>query len=264
VAQGVIDKTFSLPGPANYQIKDLAVVPGQPNAVLATYGLSASTNITSLFVNGVAAPNNIASAGPNMLAIDPTGQQMYGFKSDSFPSSFWIESISSTGLQTQYNSQLSSILKDPNVGRIEVAGGQLFTDRGAIIDLSTQLQVASFLGAGNFTIDTQLHRLFSVQDSLDGVTIRAYDLATFALIGTEFISAAILGDTIGATGVGAKSFSLTRWGDHGLAFRDSQSHVVIIQSALVPEPSTIVLAACGALMAAGLFRTASSRAGRAD
>ena len=41
----------------------------------------------------------------------------------------------------------------------------LFTDQGVIIDLATQQQIGTFLGGDNFTIDTTLHRLFSVTDN---------------------------------------------------------------------------------------------------
>ena len=120
VVQGIVDQRFSVSTNSTLRVQNLVAVPNQPAAVMVSVGKGGRSDLTTatIFVNGVPLPNAIGPAppgvpGPNLITTDPAGQLMYGFKDDGFPSAFWIASMTSTGLQTQYYSQFEQYSQGP-------------------------------------------------------------------------------------------------------------------------------------------------------
>jgi hypothetical protein len=120
------------------------------------------------------------------------------------------------------------------IGHIAAADGKLFDDHGNVYDVNNSFaKIGTFNTSGNFAVDAELGKLFSVVLSGGQNRIEVYDLNTLEHL-----------NTISGMGVlGPVSTSnLIRVGADGLAFSMSSGRVAIIYSAAVPEPSSWLLA----------------------
>lgn len=242
VAQGAFDLNFALGGQAPFTIKvgSIAAVPGQADEVLVTRtvpSLSPRLAGTAIYKDGVALPDNIGGSlgGPDFSRIDPTGQLIYGYTASITPNAYVLAEPTNTGLH-----QIGGSFGGYGDGKI--AAGKLFRPQGDVIDLFTGQTLGAFLGSGDFTFDIEHNRLLSLTNTSAGWVVRAYDLTSLSLLGSETIPV-----------VTGQTFDLQRWGDRGLAFRDA-NEVYTIQTSLVPEPSTLALAVLGAAAAVALRR----------
>ena len=102
------------------------------------------------------------------------------------------------------------------------------------------VDLVSYSNAGTYTVgapwtgvaaDAAHNRVFFIK----GKTLSVFDMTTFVPIETLTIP------QVGS----ANTFDLTRFGENGLAFRTDQGQVFLIQSNVVPEPSSFVLAGFG-------------------
>lgn len=236
------DQIFTIAG--GPQITELYAVPGRPNAVVLhehMAGFSPPAITTAVYENAVLLPHQVGHGlgvgGPDIIAVDPTdGTRAYGYQNSITSFDHVPMTIGALGIDMAGASALQGVITGFNVGRIAIVGDRLFTNLGGIYSRSLGIQVGAFLGGGNFVFDPDLQRFFSVTTSGSNQTIRAYSLDTLALIGSETYP-----------GIAGSTSSLTRFGADGLGFRTSASQVIFIRSPLVPEPSSVVLAAFGLL-----------------
>ena len=213
------------------QVRQIRAIPGQANSVvIATYdpGFSPPATGTGVWQNGVRLPDTVGSGlgvgGPDIIAVDRLdGTKAYGYENSSTGFSNTPMAISSTGIKGVNGPNLNGVLTGFNVGRIELIGNNLFTDRGEVFSLSPALQVGAFVGGSNFTFDLANNKLFSITSSGSTQTIHAYSLSTFQQLETDTI-----------TGVSGTTSSLTRFAADGLAFRTSNNQVVLAHSGIVP------------------------------
>ena len=224
------DLEFTLPGTGTeyvQEVRNIYAIPGQPNSVLlARYypNFSPPAGGTFVYQNGVQLPDSVGfslgEGGPDIIAIDETGQHAFGYNSLISSWSIYAMSLSSSGV-TQIGGYAGGYLSG-NIGRIAVAGGKLFDSSGQIYDLLSGANLGSFAGAGNFYLDAADNMFYSVADGSGSSTIYAYNLSTLGLMGSANI-----------TGVSGSTSSLTRYGGNGLAF-STATQVFAVNSALVP------------------------------
>lgn len=226
------------------QVKQIHSIPGRPNAVLiatAMPGFSPPATGTFVWENGIQLPDHVGSGlgtgGPDTVAVDLlNGTRGYGYQNTVSSYTNWSMTIGPNGVFADNGPTLQNILTG-GFGQIELLGNRLFTAGGGVYSLTPALQVGSFQGGGNFLVDPELGRLFSVTTSGSTQTVRAYSLATMQIVGTETL-----------TGISGDTRDLTRFGSNGLAFRTANDRLVIMQSTIVPEPATIILLAIGGVV----------------
>ena len=232
------DQLFTISG--GPQITDMYPILGRPNAVAlheAALGFSPPAITTAIYENALLLPDQVGHGlgvgGPDIFAVDPTdGTKAYGYQNTISSYDNVPMVIGPTGINGAGSSALQGVLTGA-VGHIAILGDRLFDDQGQIFSLTLGFQIGSFTGAGDFLLDPNYHRFYSISTSGATQTIRAYSLTTLTLLGTDTV-----------TGVSGSTSSLTRFGVDGLAFRTA-NQVVFVHSAMVPEPSSICLLICG-------------------
>jgi hypothetical protein len=230
------DQLFTIAG--GPQIGDFFTVPGRPNAVffhLSVNNISPPAHSTVVYENGVKLPNQVGNGvgvgGPDAVSIDPTdGTRAYGYQNTISSWDHVPMALNANGVQTAGPSNLAGVITGA-VDRLELIGDRIFTSQGKIYSLSLGIQIGAFDGGQSFVFDPAGNKFFSVTSAGNNKTIHAYALDTLLPLGTE-----TYGNITGTVG------SVRRFGVDGLAFRTSTDRVVFINSALVPEPSSAVLA----------------------
>ena len=244
VTNNSLDQNFNMPGSGEYfqSVRQIYAVPGQPDALLVERGLpdfSPPAVATGVWVNGTELPNTVGYelgiGGPDILAIDPSGQTAYGFQNSVSSYSTWAMTVNSSGV-----SETQEVNYGPfgqGIGLIQEAGGLLYANNGGVYNVNNSFaQVGSFTTVGDFVINASDNRLFSMDQVGSNDVILVYNLTTLQELGT-----------IATTGIGTVATSdLIRFGVNGLAFTTTNNQVVMLQSQLVPEPPSLVMALVGA------------------
>jgi hypothetical protein len=102
---------------------------------------------------------------------------------------------------------------------------RVYTDNGLVLDSTTGVQVGTF---GSFdvavvAVDGAVNKAFYlVPGTAGGVSVHAYDLKTFALVGS-----------LDLPDVAAFPSRIVRWGSNGLAFNSADGEVWIVSGAIV-------------------------------
>jgi hypothetical protein len=208
-------------------VSQILAIPGQPNAVLVATRQLGYSNSTSVWQNSMHLPDQVGSGagtgGPDIIAVDRlNGTNAYGYDNSDTGYTNFVMKITSTGVNGANGPNLQGILTGFNVGRIDLMGNNLFTDRGEVFSLSPAIQVGAFQGGGNFVLDPAGNKLFSITTSGSTQTIHAYSLSNFQQLETDTI-----------TGLPGNTSKLVRFGTDGLAFRTSNNQVAIVHSGIV-------------------------------
>jgi hypothetical protein len=239
VTNNSLDQNFNMPGTGEFfqSVRQMYAVPGQPASLLIERGLvnfSPPAVATGVWVNGVEQPQTVGTelgaGGPDILAIDPNGINAYGYQNSVSSYSTWAMAIDGNGIhQTQ---EVNDGPLSGAVGKIEEANGLLYDNLGNVYSVINNFaSVGSFSTNGNFLVDPIPNKLLSVDQVGSAEFVLVYNLTTLQLIGS-----------IPVTGIGTPSTSnLILVGADGLAFTTSNNQVVIIESQLVPEPSSFVM-----------------------
>src|ERR1043166_8276303 len=209
---------------------DLAVAPGNPNllAVAQTRSFVSPPGLgVVIFDNGVARPNSVNVNTATFLAFSSSAATLYG--STPFSEGLRTMTVDANGV-TQSNAPAVSVF-----GRIQFAGGLVYSASGRVVNPSTNTLVGTFAGVstGPFVVDSAVGRAYYLIASSSGgsnqtFTLRAFDLNTFTPVGDA---------TLG--GVNGTALSLVRWGANGLAFNTSAGQLFLIQTSLVPSQEPI-------------------------
>lgn len=213
-----------------FRAGDLAVVPGNPNAVAVARvqpGLSPPGKGVAVFDNGVQRPNIApAFSGPSYIAFGSNASTLFG------------SVLFSGSLQkmTVDNSGVTSVGSGPAnfTGELQFENGFLYNERGQVYNPASDSVVGAFANAGfgPFVVDATVGRAYYITNAQthgsDPIVLRAYDLNTFAQLGEISIG-----------GVFGTPTSLVRWGTNGLAFRTNGDQVFLVQTALIPSPDPI-------------------------
>lgn len=202
--------------------RNLAVVPGQPDAVVAWtvrhpyagsleygYGLA-------LYQGGVMGSNVTAFGGSWEPVFDIDTGTLFGYNNGDLRRC----TLDSTGIA--FAEQYPTISSAG--GDIEYGGGHLFTSGGDLVEYNPFQVGWLFAGAQNSAAvvpDPVSGRVFFLVQN-NGWQIRAYDVATRRFLGSEAVANLI--------GTPEK---LIRWGADGLAFQTTGKQLFIIRSPLV-------------------------------
>jgi hypothetical protein len=239
------DLKFTMPGSGEWitMVSNIVALPGRADSVLISRHFTGTDDGGWVYKNGVALPNHVAggagNGGPVTLCVGDNGTA-YGYGAGGTSYDFGPMPVDDNGVGWTVTWPWGNMISG-NVTHMEVAKGKLFPDFGDVKDLATAASVGSFDGRGNFCVSPADNRLYSVEWLFAGQhgrwqnTVRAYDLDSLNLVDTVDV----LGD-IGDTS------DLTRFGSHGLAFR-TDTQLILVQSSMVPEPSTLALLAAGAV-----------------
>jgi hypothetical protein len=120
----------------------------------------------------------------------------------------------------------TSFPASPYVGiHYDSVTNRVYTDNGLILDSTTGAQVGTFgsFDAAVVAVDGAVNKAFYlVFGSAGGVSIHAYDLNTFALVGS-----------LDLPDVAAFPSRIVRWGSNGLAFNSADGEIWIISGSIV-------------------------------
>ena len=218
---------------------DMDVMPGNPQTIALALG-SSFGNAVSIYDNGVKRANNVSGNYSGIGGLEFNGPStIYGVDSSSSNGSLVKFAVIAGGVSptTITNGVFSGFS-----GGLKLANGLLYSSGGRIVEPETPKVIATLQGSGingNFAVDTALGRAFFISNNGGGVTLTAYDLATFVPIGSMVVLPNVSGTPTG----------LIRWGTNGLAFRVTPSSVTpgvnnpasvyLVQSALVSSNDSI-------------------------
>ncbi len=203
---------------------DLAVVPGNPNAVAVARiqpGLSPPGTGVAVYDNGVQRPNiALTIQGPSSIAFGETAAILYGSGGGALKKM----TVDAAGV-TAAGEPLPFF-----PGELQFEAGLLYSDRGQVYNPTTGALAGTFANAGfgPFVVDAAAGRAFFIINAQthgnDPVTLRAYDINTFTAVGEIAIG-----------GVFGTPTSLVRWGANGLAFRTNGNQLFLVQTELIPS-----------------------------
>ncbi|MFL6515837.1 MAG: hypothetical protein ACJ8M1_12530 [Chthoniobacterales bacterium] len=211
--------------------EDMCAVAGQPNLVVVSQyrkNVSPRHNGVAVYDNGTIRPNKTQDhTGSNRIepSADPT--LFFGYNNETTEFGFRQLLLDANGMtQTVVNTSLfggfsSDIFSD---------GNMVWSSDGVEIDGLNMRRLGAFAvtSPGATRPDLAANRVYFVEStyqfSYQYNTLSAYDPATFSRI--RALSLPTWFDSVG---------SLVRWGANGLAFRTSDSLVLINSSQLVPS-----------------------------
>ncbi len=205
--------------PANVSVNSIQAVSGRADAVVLTrrfVHVSPSTAGSGIYVQGVLLPDNIPAGGPDILAVNETGDRVYGYQNSLSSYDFWSFEAYDRGMRELDYYPWGRVLKG-NVDNMAVAGNHLFVSGGGVVDLRTLQQVATFEGGENFVVAAHENALYSIDNNAH--TLHVYDLTTLQRKAS-----------VDLPGFVPAVRSLIRFGADGLAFRTNDGRVVFVRS----------------------------------
>jgi hypothetical protein len=212
-------------GPQETSLKpgEMDVLPGSNSTVAVSRRSNDffSSSAVAIFDDGTRRPNVVADFASD-LEFAPGGTRLY---SDSKKISVGPAGASLDG----------TIMFTSPGGQIDFQNGLHYSSRGPVVNPEANVLVGTFTGLSSFgfvtgsgmAIDVAHDRAFFLVEESSRMTIKAYQLSTFLPVGSVTLQGV----------VGTTPTRLWRWGANGLAFRTSNS-VVLVQTALVdPGPA---------------------------
>lgn len=232
-----VDLNTMTPGPQstvpeNYIVADLAAVPTRPDTFVASLLRAGSPQYVGL---------QVWQFDGTTFTHDPIeGIAAYNLAYSPDPSTFYATSGQNLAKVTlgpgdSLSAQYGGSLGGPDPG-IALDGDLLVSTQARAFDLTDFTAAGQFSGgefSGGVAVDAAAGHVYMLR----GQTIRIFDMTTFLQI-----------DSLTIPEVGnAGSYTLLRYGVHGLAFNTDQGQVILIESHAigVPEPSSVILAVIG-------------------
>jgi hypothetical protein len=223
----------------NFVASDVAVMPGNPNAV-STCGYSDGIQVWDVTDQGATARPLTRSLANDVyegsVLAWGNATDLYSNDEGLSPSSFHRFAVGDTSF-----AETDSTYLDRVDGKITYSGGLIFSDGGGVVDPSpvppiTPELVGTLPGGGSSVVDTTIGGAFFLSQNSYDVTsqvITAADPSRFITRGT--IAFDLTGDT----------FDLIRWGQDGVAFRmatdfwgNGEGRVVFMRGEFVLPPSS--------------------------
>lgn len=233
-------------------VADMAVAPGNPNSIAVSLGSNTAAGI-AVFDDGSkrsTVAEEHSNGQPAYIEFGATADALLGVSADSYGqgnggySHLLRINVNAQGATLSGSTQLKSS------GDFRYDNGRLYMPGGQVLDAGTGALLGSFADVGDNSLvvpDSSVGRVYfltnSNQSSYDvarTIELKAYDINSFALIGTLTI-----GNVKGAAS------SLVRWGSNGLAFRTGSfsfyntnpnyNQVYLIQTTLIPSSDPVPL-----------------------
>lgn len=215
----------------NY-VEDIEVLPGNANAVAISrrnVGFSPKHEGVAIYVNGSKLPNETQDhTGSNVIEFSNTSATLYGYTNETTNFGFRTISVGASGA-TETNST-GGLISGFGVD-FAYGGGRVYTTSGRIIDPVARTLIGTFAASGPVVPDPSAGQVYF----LAGNKIQSFNMNTF-----------LLNWDVTIPGVSGSTGSLTRFGDHGLAFRTPGNEVFLVTDpriGIVPEPSALALLA---------------------
>ena len=205
---------------------DIDVLPGNPNAVVVSYGSSSySYDGADLYENGVKRGQKANSAGQINIVSPNTAYigENYIYK----------YAIGPNGLTLQGNFTTGTSADSFPVGNLLYAGDK-------VLDLNTFGYVGTFSGAGyrpGIAVDVPHNRIFFLTQTdvtSNDWSILAYRLDNFLLIGKITLPGVLIYPSYPES-----PHRLIRWGENGLAFNDYNDKIYFLQTDLVSAAGVV-------------------------
>jgi hypothetical protein len=217
---------------------ELRVAPGQPHTIALQMGsidlVGGGVSPTQrggvrILDDSIARPSEILN-WPNSSAHESiqwgaTPSTLYASNNESSGGSDGLVSMS-VDTQGVHPASYASFPASPYTGiHYDSVTNRVYADNGLILDSTTGAQVGTF---GSFdgavvAVDGAINKAFYlVPGSSGGVSIRAYDLKTFALVGS-----------LDLPDVAAFPSRIVRWGSNGLAFNSADEEIWIVSGSIV-------------------------------
>ncbi|MFN2454726.1 MAG: Calx-beta domain-containing protein [Pyrinomonadaceae bacterium] len=211
---------------------DLAVLPGRPESIAVS-----GANVVSIYDNDVLRPTTVNSFFSPYLKFSASANTLYGVPNSS--SSLQKISVNANGATLTSTTQIGSY------GDFRFDNGRIYMPTGQVIDAGSGTLLGTFPNVGSGALvapDSTAGRVYFLANGTTSgsLTLRAYDMNTFVLVGSTTI-----------TGVGGTATSLVRWGANGLAFRTGSSsyfgsppgdQIYLVQTSLIPSTEPVPLA----------------------
>lgn len=232
---------FSLgndPHTGPYYAEDMAVVPGNPNAVAVARrnrGFSPRHEGVAIYVEGVKLPNETAGhTGSNRIEFGSSPTRLYGYNNETTEFGYRRMTVDDNGVSVL--DVTGNLISNFGVD-IEYDDGRIYATSGRVIDAEGRVLIGTYPVSGLVEPDSSVGRTFFLTGSGSVRTVSAFDQQQF-----------LLQDFLDVPGVSGTAGSLVRWGRDGLAFCTTGGQVFLIRSEIVPEPGSGVLL-FGALLA---------------
>ena len=208
---------------------DLAVLPGSPES------LAVSTDSTvAVYDNDVRRSSAVTSVSSPYIEFSTAADTLYGVAASY--SRLYRISLTAGGAALASSTALTG------GGDFRVAGGRIYLPTGQVYDAASGTLQGTFpdlSGYGGTAVlpDPAAGRVYFVVPTwgiTPTLTLRAYDINTFTLLGSAQIS-----------GYNSVVTSLVRWGANGLAFRTSGSYgppggeLYVVQTSLIPSAEPV-------------------------
>ena len=233
---GTLGARMVMPGGGDSaeRVRNVHAIPGHPDRLLVSrYYRGWSPPAGGNFVytqDGSILPRHVGlgvgTGGPDLTTVDETGTLAYGYQNSVSSFDFWFMELTDSGVEQVDFAPWGSLLSGYGIGRIEVAGGRLFTDLGHAVDLETRTEIGTFQGGQNFVLDPAAGKLFSLATAQQTTTLYVYDISTLNLL-----------NQVDIPGVVGSTSSLVRFGPDGVAFRTTVNNqpgaIYLVQSTAV-------------------------------
>jgi len=210
-------------------VDDMQVSPDSPDTVAIArrnHGFSPRSEGLAVYDNGVMRTTTLNKfTETNVIRFGDTGSTIYGFNNETTGYEFRRINVTASGVTVA--ASYSNVIQGFDVSFV-VGNGVAIATNGATVDLATGNLVGTFAANGSVAFDTLAHRAFFLTGSGSGTSIKVFNSDTYVPIATIPVASAV-----------GQGSSLIRWGADGLAFR-TPTQIILVQSAAVPEPTTLV------------------------
>jgi len=229
-------------------VSQLVAVPGYSDMVVVSQndpGFSPPAYQTAVYQNGSALPNHIGNGlgvgGPDIIAVDNTGTQFYGYQTTVTSYTNWYGTITSgsNGGITLQTAPLQGVVTG-GTGQIQLAGDQLYDNNGYIyLNSSADPSVLStFPTTGTFLVDAAQNQFYSIVNSGSYQTVDVFS--------TNVTNSLTLLSSIPVPGEVGGINEITMLPNGGLAL-STPSQIILVGASAVPEPSSLSLIAVGGI-----------------
>ena len=184
-------------------VRNMVAIPGRPAVVITPWDPHISQPWSArIYENGRMLPEQ---GGGTLLAVDETGQHVYGYENWLTSFYFWVHAVDERGMHVVKEYPWGSLLSG-FIDSIQYAQGHLFVSgyAGSIVNMERQIGVAQFQGGWIYQVVSSENTLYTFDDQTQ--RFLAYDLGTFDLRAS-----------VQVPNLGSLRHVLTRFGDDGLA-----------------------------------------------
>jgi DNA-binding beta-propeller fold protein YncE len=220
------DLLFTLGSGSNgpYFAEDIVVLPGEPGAIAVSRRNSCCSprhEGVAIYDDGVKRATNTAShTGSNAIEPGAGSGVLYGYNNETSDFGFRRMSVGTSGVSITSN--LQNAIQGYYVD-IKYGDGMIYATSGKVIDPVNNLLYATLAIQGfadGVEVDPKYKRVYFIDDN----SLKVFNTSYFQPTGT---------DTLGVSGYSNRA-RLTRWGRRGLAYRASDSRLVVFETSLIP------------------------------